>query len=167
MFCSKFIKSGDKVLDIGCGIGQLLPYYSTQTKAVYAIDNSPLSLLIARRFFADKKTILICSDIERGLPFRDGYLTITITTDVFQYLRRKFASLREVSRVLYNKGQLFIIHAISGKGVVYGNAHAIKTKSVDTMLKKLKFNTITIFPNSHDSFSVFAAKNNHTKNVWL
>lgn len=169
VFSTNFIKNNDKILDVGCGVGHLLPYISLKCKGrnIYGIDDSFLELLIARRFFADPKTVLICCDAEKGLPFKTGFLNTIIITDTFHYLKHKFSFLQETSRTLYGAGLLFIIQTINGSGIVYNDIRAIKPKSVLDMLNRVRFKKINIFPNSDIAYTVFASKEDNNKDVWI
>lgn len=42
------IKAGDRVLDLGCGFGRVMPELSLKTEKVVGIDNSVSSLILAR-----------------------------------------------------------------------------------------------------------------------
>ena len=77
-----------KVIDVGCGTGQLLHSLSQKIKPqnIFGIDNSFLTLLLARRFFASPNTLLICTDIEKGLPFKERSIDFVLSTDSFHYL---------------------------------------------------------------------------------
>jgi SAM-dependent methyltransferase len=168
-FSIRYFRKSDKILDLGCGIGQLLPYISSKcrSKNIYGMDKSFLNLLIARRFFADNASTLICGDVEKGLPFKGNFLSAILAVDSFHYIKQKYFFLKEITHTLSKNGLLFIIHTINGLGTVYGNINAVSPKLVFGMLKKLKFKKIYVFPDSDIAYTVFASKGNFFKNVWI
>lgn len=104
------------VVDLGCGVGQAL------SNNAIGIDKSFVNLLLARIFFATSNNILICSDLEKGLPFKTSSLDLIISTDTFHYLRNKSLFLKEIKRCLNISGILSIVHTlnVSKKGNISG-----------------------------------------------
>jgi len=109
------IRKNDIVVDIGCGAGHFLPEIAKKTKAsnVYGIDGSFFSLFLARNFFADEKSLLICSDIEKCVPQGDKNVDFILCTDTFHYLRNKEPFLKEIERVTSLKGTASILNNLS------------------------------------------------------
>ncbi len=51
-FALEFIRSGDAVLDLGCGYGRTLPDLAARAGSVTAVDNAPASIALARKTVA-------------------------------------------------------------------------------------------------------------------
>lgn len=148
VFATKMFNYKDQVvLDFGCGVGHLIPTLlkKMNPKNLYAIDNSFLSLLIARRYFSYPEVTLICMDAELGLPFINETLNILIASDSFHYVKKKSYFLGEASRALTKSGLLSIIHTINSSKTVYGNILGIKTKEFRLKLKSVGFKKINIY----------------------
>ncbi len=145
----KMLKKGGKVLDFGCGVGQLLVPLAkiVGPKNLYAIDSSFVNLMIARKFFASRQATLICSDGKYGLPFSDKSLHAITATDSFHYVDKKAVFVKECERILKPKGRLMIFQTINAMGVVFDNIKAITIDNFIQILIKNKFQKINVFSN--------------------
>lgn len=144
-------RKGDKILDFGCGVGQLLPLISKKTAPgnLYAIDNSFVNLAIAKKYFVKRHVLLICSDGELQFPFAKNFINNITATDSFHYIRNKKLFINESRRILKSGGGLMIFQTINAKGTVFGNIKAIQTENLSKMLKTGGFKRITIFSNQN------------------
>lgn len=140
----KYHNKNETILDIGCGVGQILPkiYKYAKPRDLYPLDISFLHLLFARKYFSKPETLLICSDVEKGLMFEDKYFDSIITTDTFHYIKSKNNLLSECHRVNKNKGKLEIVQTISSKNIVFNNIKGITPNKMRLLLKKNKYNKI-------------------------
>jgi len=65
-YVRKWIRSGDRVLELGCGYGRVLRELATETRRLVGIDTSLASLGMARRYLADLPHVsLVQSDAVR------------------------------------------------------------------------------------------------------
>lgn len=100
---NKYIKKEDKVLEIGCGSGNILKLISS--KNVYGLDISPKMVEFC------KKTIpfgnFIAGDAE-NLPYENNYFDKVIISEVLYYLPDLEKALEEANRVLKKDGLLII-----------------------------------------------------------
>ena len=107
------IKSGHRVLDLGCGTATLtLLIKKTHPEAtVVGIDGDPKILKIAKRK-SDQANLDITLDEGMGfdLPYPDASFDRVLSSLVFHHLSRenKVATLGEVHRVLRANGELHI-----------------------------------------------------------
>jgi len=92
------ISRGNKVLDIGCGTGDIAWQLRKLIKAdVIGVDASFPMLEVAR----DKSLEVICADIDnRQLPFRDGSFDTIIGAYVIHQIKNLTFMLSECYRVL-------------------------------------------------------------------
>lgn len=115
------IKSGMRVLDVGCGRGEMVFYAAKHGAEGIGIDYSKDSIELAR--VAQKKqskqiqnkTEFIHMDAKK-LKFSENYFDLIIMTDVVEHLYPEELELafKEIKRVLKPNGQL-IIHTAPNK----------------------------------------------------
>lgn len=98
-----------KVLDIGCGTGNLIIMLAKQGKAVYGIDNSQNMLLLAKRKIKSLniKANLGCQDAT-NLNFKNNSFDAVSCINVLFNLENPELAIQEVYRVLSKKG-IFVV----------------------------------------------------------
>ncbi|MBI5030993.1 MAG: class I SAM-dependent methyltransferase [Chloroflexi bacterium] len=108
------IKPGDKVLDVGCGTGDLTlaaAKYIGATGSAYGIDAAPEEIEIARKKAqrSDSNAIFNVGLIEK-LDFADATFAIVISRLVIHHLPHdlKRQGFREIYRMLKPGGLVFI-----------------------------------------------------------
>ena len=139
-----------KVVDIGCGVGQLLGLltHKTNPQNVFGVDYSFINLLLARRFFASPQSLLICSDIEKGFPFKSDSFDLILSTDSFHYIKNKYLFLKESFRVVKNKGLLAVLHIVNSTKTVFGNVRGITPKKLSRLIRKAGFRQKVFYSNT-------------------
>jgi ubiquinone/menaquinone biosynthesis C-methylase UbiE len=99
--------SFNKLLDVGCGTGNLLALiFSKYDVQIAGVDLSPDMLEIARKKLGEK-TDLRLGDSEY-LPFDDESFDVVICTDSFHHYPHPKNALTEFRRVLHPKGRIII-----------------------------------------------------------
>ncbi len=104
------IKTGDRVLDYGCGPGSYITSIAElagRDGKIYALDIYPLVIQRVRRIASIKHLLnveTICSDCKTGLP--DNSLDVVLLYDVFHKLSKPDEVLEELHRVLKRNGIL-------------------------------------------------------------
>ena len=100
---NKYIKKEDKILEIGCGSGNILKFVNS--KNIYGLDISPKMIEFC------KKTIpngdFTTGDAE-NLPYEDNFFDKVIISEVLYYLPNIEKALKEAHRVLKKDGLLLI-----------------------------------------------------------
>ncbi|MBI5391375.1 methyltransferase domain-containing protein [Candidatus Woesearchaeota archaeon] len=99
------IQPGDKVLDIGCGMGTFLTDIQKKVKNVecYGIDISPIPIRMNR----NKKIKLQVGNME-ALPFKDSAFTKVFSLGVVEHTPRTEKVLKEIARVTKSNGKIFL-----------------------------------------------------------
>ena len=115
------IKANTRVLDIGCGRGEMVFYAAGKGAEAVGIDYSKDAIALAK--VAQKKqqktiqnrTKFIFMDAKK-LKFKNSYFDLVIMTDVVEHLYPEELDLvfKEIKRVLKSKGKL-VIHTAPNK----------------------------------------------------
>jgi ubiquinone/menaquinone biosynthesis C-methylase UbiE len=108
------VRPGDRVLDIGCGVGMALARLQSATGTGFAagVDHSPTMAKQAawrnRAAIGVGRAAVVCGDA-LSLPWGDGVFDQVSAMETFYYWRDPLAGLREAHRVLKPGGQLAIV----------------------------------------------------------
>ena len=149
------IQKGDWILDVGTGTGILLPYLAESVGKegkVFALDFSSEMLSIAKSKLTDRGISFINSPVE-GMPLGDEMLDRVICFASFPHFEDKPRTLQEMSRVLKEKGKLFIAHLLSSEeirkhhleaGGAIRNDTLPSSRVMKNMMIKAKFKGIKI-----------------------
>ena len=98
-FFSDNIKSGERVLDIGCGIGALSYDIAHKTQAyVVGIDQNPKNIAQACQRYAHPQVRYIVADAHHNLP--DGPFNVAILSNVLEHLTDRPAFLRRIQELV-------------------------------------------------------------------
>lgn len=96
------LQGKDRVLEIGCGLGDLLAKIPSEHKVGVEISN------FAVRYCRKRGLSVIKADAEEGLPFGNSAFDVVIMTAVIDYFRSPEFVLKECFRVLVPQGRLVI-----------------------------------------------------------
>ena len=102
------LRPSGRLLDVGCGTGDLLQRLSQRYPGAQlsGVDPVPEMLMIARR------KLPLEVDLREGwaerLPFESGRFDVVVSCNAFHYIREPLAALREMGRVLAPGGRLVI-----------------------------------------------------------
>ncbi len=115
------IKPGQKVLDVGCGRGEMIFYAAKHGAEGVGVDYSKDSIGLAKLAqkkqskLVQSKTKFLYMDAKK-LKFKDNSFDLIIMTDVVEHLYPEELELafKEIKRVLKPKGKL-IIHTAPNK----------------------------------------------------
>jgi len=94
---AEWIKPGSRVLDLGCGKGELLSYLQENSQVTgYGVEIEPSNIVAS----IDNNINVIQADIEQGLiGFEDRSFDYVIMTQTLQALRNTDKILEEILRV--------------------------------------------------------------------
>ncbi|MFA5009044.1 MAG: methyltransferase domain-containing protein [Candidatus Paceibacterota bacterium] len=113
IFALEFIqpKPNEKILDVCCGTGEQVFYYSKKQALCFGIDYDEKSILKAKNRLKNKKNVFLKKADSTSLPFEDNYfdcasicLALHEKTNDFQN-----KTIAEMKRVVKNKGKLIFI----------------------------------------------------------
>jgi ubiquinone/menaquinone biosynthesis C-methylase UbiE len=101
------IKSTDKVLDIGVGMGRVTEYLCTQTNACFiGIDVSDDDLAIAKEVEHDK--LLFLKADMTSLPFDENAFDAAVLFDSLNFVKNKSETLDGIAKVIKSGGMLCV-----------------------------------------------------------
>jgi len=122
------IATGESVLDLGCGPGQVGQYLAERGLLVVGMDLAQQMLQAARRRTGNDR--MACGDM-RSMPFRSGAFSGVVAYHSVHNLPRPAlrTALAKVHRILKPSGS-FVVATHLGEGEVYSNeflGHDIET----------------------------------------
>ena len=94
--------AGGKVLDVGCGSGEIARVIKEKGYLVSGVDFSPIAIELARKQDIDGQLV----DLDSGIPFDDDTFDTVWAGDVIEHVFDPIFVLREINRVLIPGGQL-------------------------------------------------------------
>ena len=109
-----------KILDIGCGSGRHLVFFSKMGFEIYGLDASPRALEISEEWLKEEGRTcdLKLHRIEDKFPYTNDYFDAIISIQVIHHnlLKDIKFTIKEINRVLKPKGLIFITFPLFGGG---------------------------------------------------
>ncbi len=106
------LRPGDRVLDVACGTGVMIPYYLRRNvRSVTAIDISPEMTKIAQGKFPQANVEIICGDVETAV-FPENFDCIMVY-NAFPHFPEPERLIRRLSQLLKPGGSLTVAHGMS------------------------------------------------------
>lgn len=109
------LKADSRLLEIGCGAGNLLVQAGVQGSFPVALDLSMQALTFVRSRLQERETgqaaikgFACLQAIGEHLPFADGSFDFVLLSEVVEHLEAPQMSIREASRVLRPGGRLLV-----------------------------------------------------------
>jgi len=102
---TRYVKKCNRLLDVGCGEGDIAYFLKGKASKIYGIDNSKASLERAN----EKGIITKYSDLNQGkIPFQDSYFDVITCLDVIEHIKDPINLIAEIRRVLKNGGHIIL-----------------------------------------------------------
>jgi len=102
---SKYVIKAGKLLDIGCGSGEIIFFVKDRVSKIYGVDNSRKKLELAKR----NGLITKAFDLNDGkLPYKDFLFEVVTCLDVLEHIKNPVKLSREVYRVLKKNGAFIL-----------------------------------------------------------
>ena len=102
--------AGSRVIDLGCGVGRLLPGLAARSKRVTGVDFAPGMLDRARRRIAGHQNADVLQGTLAEIPFPRGSADVVVCLGVFEHVTDAYRTraLAEIARVLRPGGQFLL-----------------------------------------------------------
>ena len=94
------------IVDLGCGIGPLIPDLIATGRSIVGVDGSKNSVEIAQNYWGKLATIIHAQSDH--LPFNDASCGAVIALGLFEYLNEPHTTLQTIHRILAPNGQLLL-----------------------------------------------------------
>ena len=153
-FALSDVTPGDRVLDLGCGAGELTADLARVAPHTVGADVAEAALARARRRHPDLQLRLV--SLEGILPFDDGAFDVVWSSEVIEHVADTARWLSEVRRVLAPQGRLLLTTPDHGRlrlllgGVerycepVGDHLHLYTRRSLRAILTDFGFGDITV-----------------------
>ncbi len=106
--------SNKKVLEIGCGIGRWVEFFTKRGALYYGVDISDEMVNIAKELFPDVEIRVY--NIDKGLPFEEETFDYIFTITVLHHNPYEIQEsiIKEAGKLVKNKGKFIIFEDIKG-----------------------------------------------------
>ncbi len=125
------IHAGQKVLDVGCGIGgATIPIAATTGPAGLAagVDLSSAMIEHARKRTANQTAIEFHVGDACALPYPDNFFDLARSERLFLYLPDRLAALKEMMRVVKPGGRIYLVDTDIDSTALYSQNRALTRK---------------------------------------
>lgn len=107
--CDRFVNTGDRVLEIGCGVGIIAAHLQSRVKYYYGSDLSSKALEVAKLACADEDArIKFVNKKVEELNFLESKFEAIVLIDVVEHLENFHTDLYKLSTMLSENGRLII-----------------------------------------------------------
>jgi ubiquinone/menaquinone biosynthesis C-methylase UbiE len=108
------IKPGEKILEAGCGTGNLALKIKERGAEVIGLDNCKEALEIYRK--KDPNANLVLADLREKLPFPDNYFDKIACNNTLYIIpkEKQIDVLKEFYRILRSKGKIILVNPKKG-----------------------------------------------------
>ncbi len=105
---SNLVGTNRKVLDAGCGSGNLTVRLASNSNHVTAIDFSEAMVKAVQEKVSSLKNVAVQKGNVTQLGFRDGFFDVVVSVNVLFNLDEPEKAVKEMKRVLRSNGRLII-----------------------------------------------------------
>lgn len=131
-----FAKKQGVYVDLGCGTGQFLrfAYNNFKNNMWIGIDHSYSLLYLARKFIVPEEALLICTDLNIGVPLKKNSIDTAYINDTFMSIHKKKQLLHQVRKILKKDGNAWFNHIHNRGFDNLGQTYAVSSEEVKEML---------------------------------
>lgn len=102
---SRFIFRCQKLLDVGCGKGDIFYFIRSKVSKIYGIDKSTEDLVQA----SERGIVTRAVDLDRqNIPYEKDNFDIVTCLDVIEHIKDPIKLIKDIHRVLKNGGRLIV-----------------------------------------------------------
>ncbi len=149
---SNKISTNKTIFDLGAGTGRAIRVFlKSRPKTIYAFDQSPAMLKLLKENYPTqikKGQIKVIVGLANKIALDKNCIDIVVSLHVFKHLKDINPALKEVNRILKNKG--FIIFDVLNINSLIkfnlGTCYALTKPSIIKILSKNGFNCLEIVP---------------------
>jgi len=119
LFALMPLKTGDSVLDAGCGTGVLVPYLLDAVGAsgtIYELDFAPRMIEINRRLHPAANIRFLVADVEQT-PLACASCDAAVCFSCFPHFSDKGRAVETLAGILKPQGILIVAHFASSRGI--------------------------------------------------
>ncbi len=106
-------RQGEKILDLGCGVGYFSQLLSSKGSKVFGLDISEESIEYCKSIIGPE---FLVGDAQLPLPYDDDFFDKLLCTEVLEHLKDDVSCLKEIYRVV-KPGGSFVLTVPSLEGV--------------------------------------------------
>ena len=134
----RYAKRGGILLDIGYGLGNLhtLLQKNKFSSFFVGLDKSFCFLFLSAIHREKTDVLLVCTDVEAGLPFLDSTFTDVVIVDTFCSTFKKEYVISETARVLRDHRFLYFVNLYGTSRRSYYWGYGIKYDNLRKMLER-------------------------------
>ena len=161
-FASKYIKKGDHVLDVACGVGYGTDILAKKAGSAIGIDIDRETVVYAQQNFSQNSANFILSAAE-STPFKDGYFGTVVSFEMIEHLQNPGIFLKEMVRITKKGGFVIVstpnkeVHSVDGKPMSIYHTKEFSYQELSTLLKKY-FKSVEFYSQTKSNKSTEAWK---------
>ena len=125
------LDSGDRFLDLGCGLGAALEHAAKTGAALAGVDPSPSMVARAAERVAGAEVRVGSAE---SIPFEDDAFTVAISISTYHHWADVATGLGEIRRVLAPGGRLLIVE----KKLKRGTGHGLDVEGGESLARSLE-----------------------------
>ncbi len=104
----KYVRSGESLIDVGCGTGEFLIQLRDRFKTLVGMDISPRAIEFASNKVGKDEKILLYQGELGSFRFSEEAFDVCLCLDVLEHVPQLFPLIQEIYRILRPGGDLIV-----------------------------------------------------------
>lgn len=104
----EYIKQGEKLIDVGCGIGEFVYQLKDRFNTLVGVDISSREIDFAKKRMEKFENVFLYLGELNSFHFPDGHFNVCLCLDVLEHVPTVFPLLQEIYRILRAHGDLIV-----------------------------------------------------------